>query len=173
MSSRHHTGQVTLASLKRRCLRFGVHHHHHLIASSYIGLCHTTGQNPHSWLPALLITLVADGTGEAMKVATTPSAVLVRSIPKGRGGPVPYKYPQSSFHQIKRTITMMLSAILGGLSRTATLAWSHLSSLLQRQSIDSVTYSKNVTNCPGTFPPWSMELMPMYDRLHTRISDRV
>ena len=99
--------------------------------------------------------------------------MAVRFVPKGEGEPAPYKYPQSSFRQVKWTITMMLSAILGGLSLTTLLAWGRPSSLLQRQSAGGVAYSMNVTNCPGTFPPWPMELISMYHRLHTGISDRV
>ncbi|KAG6370671.1 glycoside hydrolase family 31 protein [Boletus reticuloceps] len=44
---------------------------------------------------------------------------------------------------------MILSTIVGGLSLTTTLAWGHALSLLERQSTGAVTYSMNVTNCPG------------------------
>ncbi|KAG8221683.1 glycoside hydrolase family 31 protein [Butyriboletus roseoflavus] len=44
---------------------------------------------------------------------------------------------------------MMLLAVLGGLSLATTLAWGRHSSLLQRQSTSNVTYSLNVTDCPG------------------------
>ncbi|KAG9311037.1 glycoside hydrolase family 31 protein [Chiua virens] len=44
---------------------------------------------------------------------------------------------------------VILSAILSGASLTATFVWANPSALLQRQLVSSVTYSRNITNCPG------------------------
>ena len=80
---------------------------------------------------------------------------------------------RNTFHVFQWTIIAMLSAILGGLSLTATLAWGRSSSLLNRQYTGSTAHSMNVTNCPGTFPPSSVELISMFYRLHFGGSHRV
>ena len=103
-----------------------------------------------------------------------PVTMALWSAPKVGGQPA-YKYPQSSLRQVKWTTIMILSAILGGLSLTTTLAWGRTSSLLQRQSTASAMHSMNVTNCPGTSLPRSIELIliSIFHRLRFGIRDRV